>query len=67
MSHHFIIFTMYKNKKSLVKPKQLFYWLKRKILIIVTAFMLGISNSINEEDNSLFGKQHTIEQRDKKD
>ena len=58
---------MYKNKKSLVKPKQLFYWLKRKILIIVTAFMLGISNSINEEDNSLFGKQHTIEQRDKKD
>jgi hypothetical protein len=58
---------MYKNKKCLEKSKQLLYWLKRRFLIIVTAFMLGISNSINEEDTSLFGKQHTIEQRDKKE
>lgn len=58
---------MYKIKKDLEKSKPLLYWLKRKTLIIITAFMLGISNSINEDDKSLFGKKHTIEQRDKKD
>lgn len=57
---------MYKNKKCLAKPKQQLYWLKRKFLIIVTAFMLGISNSINEEDKSLFDKHFSIEQQDKK-
>jgi hypothetical protein len=58
---------MYKNKKCLDKSKQLFCWFKRKTLIIITAFMLGFSNSINEDEKSLFGKQHTIEQRDNKD
>ena len=58
---------MYKNKKCLDTSKHLLYWLKRKFLIIVTAFMLGLSNSINEEDKSLFGKQNTTEQRDNKD
>lgn len=57
---------MYKIKRGLEKSKPLLYWLKRKTLIIITAFMLGISNSINEDDKSLFGKQHTIEQRDNK-
>ena len=58
---------MYKIIKYLGKPKQILNWLKIKSLTIITAFMLGVSNSINEEDKSLFGKQHTIEQRDKKD
>jgi hypothetical protein len=58
---------MYKIKRGLEKSKLILYWLKRKILIIITAFMLGISNSINEDDKSLFGKQHTTEQRDNKD
>jgi hypothetical protein len=29
--------------------------------------MLGISNSINDEDKSIFGSQYQIEQQDKKD
>tara|TARA_B100000795_G_C22684680_1_gene393181 strand:+ start:612 stop:794 length:183 start_codon:yes stop_codon:yes gene_type:complete len=60
---------MYKQKKNnrLEKSRHPIYWLKRKTLLIITAFMLGISNSINEEDTSLFGNQHRIEQQDKKD
>ncbi len=58
---------MYKNKKCLGKSKQILNWLKRKFLVIVTAFMLGISNSINDEDKSVFENQYTIEQQDKKD
>ena len=44
--------------------KRLINWLKRKILIIFTAFMLGISNSMEDEDKSVFGNQHNIEQQD---
>ena len=60
---------MYKQKKSirLQKMKQPIYWIKRKILLITTAFMLGMSNSLNNEDTSVFDSQYTIEQRDKKD
>lgn len=55
-----------KTKTRLEKSKRPLYWLKKKILLIITAFMLGMSNSINEEDKSVFGKQYTIEQQDKK-
>jgi hypothetical protein len=60
---------MHKQKKStrLKKKKHPIYWLKRKLLLIITAFMLGMSNSINEEDKSIFGNEHTIEQQDKMD
>jgi len=60
---------MYKQKKNthLEKYSRPIYWLKRKILIIITAFMLGISNSINEEDKSIFGNDIKIEQQDKKE
>ena len=59
---------MYKKKNNtrLEKSKRPLYWVKTKILLIITALMLGISNSINEEDKSVFGNQHTIEQQDKK-
>ncbi len=56
-----------KNKTGLVKSKRPIYWLKRKVLIIITAFMLGMSNSLNDEDKSVFGNQYRIEQQDKKD
>jgi hypothetical protein len=64
----FIIIYMYKQKKSirLKKTKHPIYWIKRKLLLIITAFMLGMSNSLNDEDTSVFGSQYTIEQRDKK-
>lgn len=60
---------MYKQKKNtrLEKSSRPIYWLKRKILLIITAFMLGISNSINEEDRSIFGNDVKIEQQDKKE
>nr|WP_091897390.1 hypothetical protein [Polaribacter sp. KT25b] len=60
---------MYKKKKNtrLEKTRRPIYWLKRKLLLIITAFMLGISNSINDEDTSIFGNQHNIEQQDKMD
>lgn len=54
------------NKKSLGKPKQILNWLKRKLLIIITAFMLEMSNTLNDEDKSVFGNQYNIEQRDRK-
>lgn len=57
---------MYKNKTHLEKSKNPIYWLKRKMLLIMTALMLGMSNSINEEEKSIFGNQHTTEQQDKK-
>jgi hypothetical protein len=59
---------MYKKKNNtrLEKSKRPIYWLKTKTLLIITACMLGLSNSINEEEKSIFGKQHTIEQQDKK-
>lgn len=57
---------MYKQKKNkgLEKSIRPIYWLKKRILLIITAFMIGISNSINEEDISVFGNQHQIEQKD---
>jgi hypothetical protein len=60
---------MYKQKKNphTRKYNHAKYWLKRKFLMIVTAFMIGLSNSINEEDKSIFGNQHHIEHQDKID
>ena len=59
---------MYKQKKTsrLEKSRRPIYWLKRKILLITTALMLGMSNSINNEDKSVFEKKQRIEQQDKK-
>jgi hypothetical protein len=60
---------MYKKKKSkrLEKSKRPIYWLKKRIILIITAFMIGMSNSLNDEDTSVFGSQYQIEQQDKKD
>ena len=69
MYHHSSLQIMYKqkNKTHLEKSKRPIYWLKRKALLIITAFMLGMSNSINEEEKSIFGSQYQIEQQDKRD
>ncbi len=58
----FIIIHMY-NKKI----KHIIYWLKKKVSTIITAFMLGIANAVNDEDKSVFNSQYKIEQQDKKD
>jgi hypothetical protein len=58
---------MYKNKTHLEKSKNPIYWLRKKMLQIITAFMLGLSNSINEEDKTMFDNQYQIEHHDNND
>lgn len=58
---------MYKHnpKKSLAQSKQPFYWLKRKIIVTLTAFMLGMANGMHTEDTRIKGNQNYTEQHKK--
>ncbi|WP_366944385.1 hypothetical protein [uncultured Formosa sp.] len=47
--------------------KQLAYWIKRKLILIITAIMLGMSNAIYDEDKMINGNQIHTEQEHKKD
>lgn len=60
---------MYKqnNKTRLEKSKRPLLWIKRKIILIITAFMVGMSNGLNEGDTMLNGNQNHTEQQHKKD
>jgi len=60
---------MYKqnNKPRLEKSKHPILWVKRKIILIITALMLGMSNGMNNENTMLNGNQYNTEQQDKKD
>lgn len=60
---------MYKQKikTSLVKTRGFLHWIKRKLLLITVAFMLGMSNVIYEEDKMLNGNHNYTEQEQKKD
>jgi hypothetical protein len=60
---------MYKhnNKTRLEKSKRPILWAKRKIILIITAFMVGMSNGLNEGDLTLNGHQNHTEQQHKKD
>jgi hypothetical protein len=59
---------MYKpNKTRLEKSKHLILWLKRKIILIITALMVGMSNGMNDGDTMIIGNQNHIEQQHKKD
>lgn len=60
---------MYKqnNKPRLEKSKRPILWIKRKIILIITALMLGMSNGINNGNTMLNGNQYNTEQQDKKD
>ena len=58
----------HKNKTRLEQSKRpLLYWIKRKMFLIITAFMLGMANGINAEDRSVNGSFVQTEQQDKKD
>lgn len=65
----FIIYTMYKNKnQSRLEPsKRPILWAKRKIMLFLTAFMIGMSNGMNVGDNMTQNKQNQTEQHHKKD
>lgn len=58
---------MYKHnpKKSLAQSKQPLHWLKRKIIVILTAFMLGMANGMHTEDTRIKGNQNYTEQHKK--
>ena len=58
---------MYKhnNKTRLEKSKQPTHWLKRKIMIIITAFMIGMSNGMNTGNNMTVKNQNHTEQHKK--
>ncbi|MBS7256291.1 hypothetical protein [Flavobacterium branchiicola] len=58
---------MYKqnNKKGLEQSKPLTHWLKRKIILIMTAFMLGMANGMHTEDTRIKGNQNYTEQHKK--
>jgi hypothetical protein len=56
----------HKTKKSLEQSKQpLLYWIKRKLIVIMTAFMLGMSNGMNVQDQAMKGNQNYTEQHKK--
>jgi hypothetical protein len=59
---------MYKqnNKKRLEQSKRtIFNWIKRKTLLIITAFMLGMANGMHSEDYRIKGNQNYTEQHKK--
>nr|WP_089352179.1 hypothetical protein [Flavobacterium sp. ov086] len=56
----------HKNKKRLEQSKRpLLYWIKRKLILIITAFMLGMSNGMNVQDQALKENQNYTEQHKK--
>lgn len=59
---------MYKQNKNtrLEQSKQsILHWLKRKMVIIITAFMLGMANGMHTEDTRIKGNQNYTEQHKK--
>lgn len=59
---------MYKqNKNSRLEQSKrpLLHWIKRKFLIIITAFMLGMANGMHTEDTRIKGNQNYTEQHKK--
>jgi hypothetical protein len=58
---------MYKqnHKTRSVKSRQPLLWLKRKMVLILTAFMLGMANGMHTEDTRIKGNQNYTEQHKK--
>lgn len=65
----FIIYTMYKQNNTirLEKSKRSILWAKRKIILILTAFMIGMATGMNIGDTMPHNKRTQTEQQDKKD
>ena len=58
---------MYKHetKTRLEESKRPIHWAKRKIMLIITAFMIGMSNGMNVGDHTIHGNQNHTEQHKK--
>lgn len=50
----------------LEKSKWPILWVKRKFILIITAFMVGMSNGLSEGDTMINGNQNHTEQQHKK-
>jgi hypothetical protein len=55
----------HKNKTRLEQSKRPILWAKRKIILIITAFMIGMSNGMNVGDHMINGNQNHTEQHKK--
>lgn len=55
----------HKNKSRLEQSNRPILWAKRKIMLIITAFMIGMSNGMNVGDNMIHGNQNHTEQHKK--
>jgi hypothetical protein len=53
------------NKTRLEKSKRPSLWIKRKIMLIITAFMIGMSNGMNAGNPMNIGNQNHTEQHKK--
>ncbi len=56
-----------KDKNKLEKSRKLGYKIKHRLIAMITAFMIGMSNAMYNEDKSLNENQYRIEQKDKKE
>lgn len=55
----------HKTKTRLEQSKRPVLWVKRKIMQIITAFMIGMSNGMNVGDYTINGNQNHTEQHKK--
>ena len=46
--------------------KSIIPWMKRKIILILVLFMIGLSNGMSEEDRKIMHNKYKIEQEQKK-
>jgi len=51
----------------LEQSKHFIRWIKRKLIIIITAFMIGISNALYDEDKIGHQNHQHTEQNDKEE
>jgi hypothetical protein len=65
----FINYIMYKqkNKSCLEQSTHPILWAKRKIMVVITAFMIGMASGMNVGDSLPQQKHNQTEQQDKKD
>jgi hypothetical protein len=55
----------HKNKIRLEESKRPLHWIKRKLIVIITALMLGMANGMNAQDEAIKENQNYTEQHKK--
>jgi hypothetical protein len=53
----------HKNQSRLDQSKRPILWAKRKIMLLLTAFMIGMSNGMNVGDHNINGNPNQTEQQ----